>query len=67
VFGTKRSSLEPDYYECIDLDHVDVINLKANPIREFTERGIVCDDGKEREFDLVVLANWLRFHDRKPH
>jgi cation diffusion facilitator CzcD-associated flavoprotein CzcO len=56
VFGTKRSSLEQDYYECMDLDTVDVVDLKANPIREFTERGIICDDGKERDFDIVILA-----------
>lgn len=56
IFGTKRSSLEQDYYECLDLDTVDVVDLKANPIREFTERGIICDDGKEREYDIVVLA-----------
>jgi cation diffusion facilitator CzcD-associated flavoprotein CzcO len=56
VFGTKRSSLELDYYECMDLDTVDIVDLKANPIREFTERGIICDDGKECDFDIVVLA-----------
>lgn len=54
--GTKRSSLEQDYYECLDKDNVDIVNLKANPIREFTERGIICDDGTEREFEIVVLA-----------
>jgi cation diffusion facilitator CzcD-associated flavoprotein CzcO len=56
AFGTKRSSLEQDYYECLDLEHVDIVDLKANPIREFTEKGIICEDGKEREFDTVVMA-----------
>ncbi|KAH8896923.1 cyclopentanone monooxygenase [Thozetella sp. PMI_491] len=56
AFGTKRSSLEQDYYECIDQDNVDVVDLKANAIREFTAKGIICEDGIEREFDTVVMA-----------
>ncbi|EXJ84874.1 hypothetical protein A1O3_05549 [Capronia epimyces CBS 606.96] len=56
AFGTKRSSLEQDYYECCDQDNVDLVDLKANPIREFTEKGIITQDGVEREFDTVVMA-----------
>ena len=56
AFGTKRSSLEQDYYECLDQDNVDIVDLKANPIQEFTKKGIICRDGKEREFDTIVLA-----------
>lgn len=56
AFGTKRSSLEQDYYECLDQDNVDIIDLKANAIQEFTERGIICQDGVEREFDTIVMA-----------
>ncbi|EFX06686.1 cyclopentanone monooxygenase [Grosmannia clavigera kw1407] len=56
AFGTKRSSLEQDYYERIDQDNVDVVNLKATPIREFTETGIITTDGRERPFDIVILA-----------
>ncbi|GAB7352382.1 hypothetical protein MBLNU459_g2817t1 [Dothideomycetes sp. NU459] len=56
AFGTKRSSLEQDYYECLDQDNVDIVDLKNNPIREFTEKGIIGEDGIEREFDTVVMA-----------
>lgn len=56
AFGTKRSSLEQDYYECLDQDNVDVVDLKANPIQEFTEKGIIGQDGVEREFDTIVMA-----------
>jgi cation diffusion facilitator CzcD-associated flavoprotein CzcO len=56
AFGTKRSSLEQDYYECLDQDNVDIVNLKANPIQEFTEKGIIGQDGLEREFDTIVMA-----------
>ncbi|KIW73680.1 hypothetical protein PV04_01778 [Phialophora macrospora] len=48
AFGTKRSSLEQD--------NVDIVDFKANPIREFTEKGIISQDGVEREFDTVVMA-----------
>jgi cation diffusion facilitator CzcD-associated flavoprotein CzcO len=56
AFGTKRSSLEQDYYECIDQDNVDIVDLKANPIQEFTAKGIVLKGGSHREFDTIVMA-----------
>ncbi|KAF7541613.1 hypothetical protein G7054_g431 [Neopestalotiopsis clavispora] len=56
AFGTKRSSLEQDYYECLDQDNVDIVDLKSNAIRECTATGIICDDGVEREFDTIVMA-----------
>lgn len=56
AFGTKRSSLEQDYYERIDQDNVDVVDLKATPIQEFTEKGIITQNGTEVEFDTIVLA-----------
>ncbi|KAK7897470.1 hypothetical protein LTR67_005359 [Exophiala xenobiotica] len=56
AFGTKRSSLEQDYYECLDQDNVDIVDLKANPIQEFTAKGIICKDGSELEFDTIVMA-----------
>ncbi|KAF2650920.1 cyclopentanone monooxygenase [Lophiostoma macrostomum CBS 122681] len=55
-FATKRSSLENDYYECIDRDNVSLVNLKDNPIQAFTENSIKTQDGEERDFDIVILA-----------
>ncbi|KAK1764529.1 Baeyer-Villiger monooxygenase 4 [Phialemonium atrogriseum] len=55
-FATKRSSLEQDYYECIDRVNVEVVSLKKTPIREFFGKGIATEDGTEREHDIVVLA-----------
>ncbi|TDZ67758.1 Baeyer-Villiger monooxygenase [Colletotrichum trifolii] len=55
-FATKRSSLEQDYYECLDRDNVKVVGLKKNAIREFTAKGIVTKDGVEIEHDVIVLA-----------
>jgi hypothetical protein len=38
--GTKRPSLEQDYYECIDRDNVNLISVKDNPITLITQEGI---------------------------
>ena len=56
TFGTKRPSLEQDYYEQIDKPHNDVVDVKATPITEFTQNGITTSDGKHREFDVIALA-----------
>jgi cation diffusion facilitator CzcD-associated flavoprotein CzcO len=50
--GTKRPSLEQDYYESCDLPHVEITN---SPIVEFTKTGIVTEE-KEREFDVVAVC-----------
>ncbi|GKT56418.1 cyclopentanone 1,2-monooxygenase [Colletotrichum tofieldiae] len=54
--STKRSSLEQDYYECLDRDNVEVVDVKKIGICEWTTRGILTEDGSEREHDIVVLA-----------
>ncbi|OCK75021.1 FAD/NAD(P)-binding domain-containing protein [Lepidopterella palustris CBS 459.81] len=55
-FGTKRIPLEHDYYEMLDQPSVEIINLNSNPLKTFTEKGMLMDDGRECEFDYVVLA-----------
>lgn len=56
AMGTKRSSLEQDYYECMNKDHVKIIDLNQAGIKEFQKTGIVTEDGKLHEFDVVCLA-----------
>lgn len=51
--STKRPSLEQDYYESADRDNV-VITDQA--IKSFTETGIVTEDGKHHEFDVVAVC-----------
>jgi len=53
---TKRCPLDDDYYEMLDQDHVDIVDLNINPIKTFTEKGIMFRNGKEVEFDYVILA-----------
>lgn len=56
AFGTKRVSLEQDYYEMLDRPENDVVDVRKTPIMEFTETGIKTEDGVERYFDVIALA-----------
>ena len=55
-WGTKRPSLEQNFYEAMDRPENDVVDIKNNPVKEVTEKGIVTEDGVLREFDLIALA-----------
>lgn len=55
-WGTKRPSLEQNFYEAINRPENDVVDIKNNPVKEVTEKGIVTADGQEREFDIIALA-----------
>ena len=54
-FGTKRPSLEQNYYECFNQANVDLVDLRATPIDTITPTGIRTSD-REIELDLLVLA-----------
>jgi len=53
---TKRPPLEIDYYEMVDKPWVDVINTKETPSKQFNETGIEMDDGRQIDFDVLILA-----------
>jgi cation diffusion facilitator CzcD-associated flavoprotein CzcO len=55
-FGIKRPCLEHDYYEQFNRPTVDVVDIKSNGIKEFTENGIVLDNGTHYEFDVIAIA-----------
>lgn len=55
-FAGKRPSLEQDYYEQMDRDHVELVNLKENPVSHVVPEGIVTKDGKIHELDILALA-----------
>ena len=55
-FGTKRGSLEQDYYEVMDQPNVKIIQVKNNAIDRFEANGIRTADGELHEFDAVALA-----------
>lgn len=54
--GTKRPSLEQDYYDCINQDNVHLVSLKSNGIQSFKPEGIETTDGTLHKFDVIVLA-----------
>ncbi|KAF9891864.1 hypothetical protein FE257_003349 [Aspergillus nanangensis] len=54
--GTKRPSLEQDYYEMVDRPNVVLHDLKSAPITGFTPRGMATADGSHQELDVMVFA-----------
>lgn len=56
AFGTKRPSLEQNYYEVFNKDNVDVVDIRKDPILEITKNGIRTENGGETEFDVIVFA-----------
>ncbi|KAF2723927.1 cyclohexanone monooxygenase [Polychaeton citri CBS 116435] len=54
-WGTKRPSLEQHFYETVDQDHVDIIDVNENPIEEVTETGLRTKKGLV-EVDAIILA-----------
>lgn len=55
-FGVKRPCLEQNYYEQFNRPNVDIVDIKNNPIAEFTETGIKLEDGSHEEFDIICIA-----------
>lgn len=55
AFGTKRISLEQDYFEQFNRKNVSVVDLVSAPIESITRKGIKTKNG-EQEFDVIVLA-----------
>ena len=55
-FGVKRPCLESTYYEQFNRPTVDIVDIKNNDIKEFTETGITLADGTHYEFDAIAIA-----------
>ncbi|GAD96066.1 steroid monooxygenase (CpmA), putative [Paecilomyces variotii No. 5] len=56
AFGIKRPCLEENYFEQFNRPNVDVVDVKNNPIKRFTETGIELEDGTIHELDVVCVA-----------
>ncbi|ODQ80282.1 hypothetical protein BABINDRAFT_161247 [Babjeviella inositovora NRRL Y-12698] len=52
---TKRPCLEQWFYEIFNQDNVDIVDIKLDPITEFTATGIKTAS-QEFDFDIIVLA-----------
>ncbi|KAJ5949302.1 hypothetical protein N7454_000886 [Penicillium verhagenii] len=59
LVGTKRPSLEQDYYEMIDRPNVTLHDLKRSPIIDFDQTGIVTGNSEEtqhHDVDVLIFA-----------
>ena len=54
-FGTKRPSLEQNYYDVFNQDNVSIVDVQSSPIEEITERGVRTTD-RHYDVDFLVLA-----------
>ena len=54
-WGTKRPSLEQNFYEVVSKEDVDIIDVNVHPIKEITATGIATDLGHV-EADVIILA-----------
>lgn len=56
-FSTKRTPLEHDYYDVLNQDNVDIVDLNKNPIDSFTESGLrLGSEDQDRKYDYIVCA-----------
>jgi len=54
-YGTKRPCIDTNYYETFNLPHVRLVDLRKDPIRTITEKGIDTAS-RSFEFDAIVFA-----------
>lgn len=53
--GSRRPIVAEGYYEAFNRDNVDLVDLKSDPIRHISSRGIVTA-ANEYDVDVIVLA-----------
>lgn len=54
-FGTKRICADTNYFETFNLPNVKLVDVKDNPIVEFTQEGLKTTV-QDHEFDCIVFA-----------
>ncbi|PNS14599.1 hypothetical protein CAC42_2656 [Sphaceloma murrayae] len=52
----RRPLCDSGYYEQFNRDNVDVVSLHETPITHISPGGIVTQDGKEHELDVIIFA-----------
>jgi cation diffusion facilitator CzcD-associated flavoprotein CzcO len=55
-WGTKRPSLEQDFYETMDQPHVTIVDVNKNAVKEVVPEGIITEDGVLHKLDILALA-----------
>jgi cyclohexanone monooxygenase len=54
--GTKRLILDTDYYETYNRDNVTLVDIRTNPIEQFTKTGLQLTDGSAYDVDAISFA-----------
>jgi cation diffusion facilitator CzcD-associated flavoprotein CzcO len=54
-FGAKRPCFDTNYWATFNRENVELVDVNATPIVNFTEHGLRTSDG-EFEFDIIVFA-----------
>ncbi|XMA18222.1 hypothetical protein WAI453_011013 [Rhynchosporium graminicola] len=52
----RRPLCDSGYYEQFNKENVDIVDIKASPIVELTEKGIKTSDGTIYELDVIICA-----------
>jgi len=55
-YSTKRPPIDTGYFETFNRDNVDLVDVKSAPIKAITPRGVLLENGKEYELDIIVCA-----------
>lgn len=56
AYGTKRVTVGTDFPEAFNRDNVELVDVKAEPIESFTERGAIVG-GREIPLDILIAAS----------
>ncbi|QDS75070.1 hypothetical protein FKW77_006721 [Venturia effusa] len=56
AFGTKRVPLEQNYYEAFNMDHVHLVDLRKDSIKEVESGALLMDSGQKHDLDVLILA-----------
>ncbi|KAE8144626.1 FAD/NAD(P)-binding domain-containing protein [Aspergillus avenaceus] len=54
--GSKRPALNTGYYEAMDRDNVDIVDVSTVPISTAVADGIITKDGTHRHHDIIIPA-----------
>ncbi|MEM9359523.1 MAG: NAD(P)/FAD-dependent oxidoreductase, partial [Pseudomonadota bacterium] len=55
-YAAKRPPIDSQYFEAYNEDHVDLVDVRADPIKEITTKGVKLESGAEFELDIIVFA-----------
>ena len=55
-YYARRPLCDAGCYQQLNRKNVDIVDLKSNPIKEFTATGIKTSEGKVHELDVIIFA-----------